>query len=90
MVEKSEVAAAFDLLKGFLANGSAMVSGEDVAKMCAALKVVDEWSKGLKRCLDGAQCPAKITMTETPSGLMVDEDTPGQSFIEFKSEYQAP
>jgi hypothetical protein len=89
-MDTQTVADAFTLLRAFLDEGSASVDGESVAKLGAAIKTVDEWSKALKRCLDGAHCPAKVTMQETPSGLMVDADTPGPTLIEFKSEHQAP
>ncbi len=89
-VEKAAVGEAFERLTGFLSDGSATVSGDDIAKLCDAIKVVEDWSKGLKRCLDGARCPATITMVESPSGFMVDADTPGPTFCEFKAESQAP
>jgi hypothetical protein len=89
-VEKRAVADAFDRLHAFLSDGEAVVTGKEVTELGDALKTVADWSRGLKQCLDACQCPAKITQVESPSGLMVDKDTPGPAFLEFKSEYQAP
>jgi hypothetical protein len=89
-MDTQTVRDALGLLESFLNEGTMSVDGAAVATLSAAIKVVDEWSKALKRCLDGAHCPAKVTMQETPSGLMVDADTPGPTLIEFKSEHQAP
>lgn len=90
MIDKAAVLSAFDTLKAVVTVGTTTVSGEDISRLVDAIGVLHKWTAAYKAVLDGAQAPAKITQREVPSGLMVDKDTPGPSFLEYYAEYQAP
>lgn len=89
-LELGEVAEAFELIGAFLAEGSAVLDGEGIAKHTQAATVAQQYLAAFKRCLDGAHAPAKIVARESPSGLMLDRDTPGPVYVEFQSEHQGP